>query len=81
VKAAARRLPIMAALAAAIFAFAALLYLRGAARADPGVAAAREDLDLARNWIASGRLSDLAEDPSHLPKPGYLLYLRTVLRV
>ncbi|MFY9551662.1 MAG: hypothetical protein WAU32_10965 [Thermoanaerobaculia bacterium] len=74
-----RRFPIVASLAAAVFVLAALLYLRGAAHADPGVVAAREDLDLVRNWIASGRISDLVEDPSHLPKPGYLAYLRAAL--
>jgi hypothetical protein len=78
VRAAVRRLPIVASLAVAVFVLAGLLYLRGAARADPGVALAREDFELIRQWIASGRISDMAENPAHLPKPGYLAYLRAV---
>ena len=62
-----------------LFAIAVALYLRGATRADPGIAAAREDLELVSSWRTTGRISDLASDPSHLPKPGYLAYLRMAL--
>jgi hypothetical protein len=65
--------------ALALFAIAAALYLRGAMRANPGIAAARQDLELVHRWSATGRISDLATDPSHLPKPGYLAYLRIAL--
>ncbi len=67
------------ALALCVLGFLTLLYLRGAQRADPGVAAAREDLDILRTWIATGLLTDHPTDFAHLTKPGFLLYLRAAL--
>jgi hypothetical protein len=62
-----------------LFALTAALYAAGAARADPGISVARSDLEVLRHWKESGRIEDLAGDPSHLPKPGYLIYLRAML--
>ena len=62
----------------ALVLFGSLLFI-GALRADPGVAMARSDLEVLRQWIASGVLSDNSADPSHLTKAGYLLYLRAAL--
>ncbi len=61
------------------FALTAALYAAGAARADPGIGVARSDLAVLRHWKESGRIEDLAADPSHLVKPGYLLYRRAML--
>ena len=62
-----------------LFALTAALYAAGAARADPGLGVARSDLEVLRHWKESGRIEDLAEDPSHLPKPGYLIYMKAML--
>ena len=62
----------------ALVLFGSLLFI-GAIRADPGVAAGRADLEVLRQWVASGVLSDNSADPSHLTKAGYLLYLRAAL--
>jgi hypothetical protein len=62
-----------------LFALIAALYAAGAARADPGLGVARSDLEVLRHWKESGRIEDLAGDPSHLPKPGYLISLRAML--
>lgn len=78
-KTALRRLPITEALALAVFAFATLLYLRGAVKARPSTATGANDLQIVRAWMNSGHLSDHPTDNSHLAKPGYLLYLRLLL--
>ncbi|HVQ54647.1 MAG TPA: hypothetical protein VMT25_05685, partial [Thermoanaerobaculia bacterium] len=62
----------------ALVLFGSLLFI-GATRADPDVAAGRPDLEVLRQWVASGVLSDNSADPSHLTKAGYLLYLRATL--
>ena len=62
-----------------VFTLIGLLLLFGAVRADPGISTGRADLVVLRQWADSGRLSDNPEDPSHLTKPGYLIYLRAVL--
>jgi hypothetical protein len=62
-----------------LFALTAALYAAGASRADPGTGLARSDLEVLRHWKESGRIEDLAGDPSHLVKPGYLIYLRAML--
>jgi hypothetical protein len=62
-----------------LFALTAALYAAGAVRADPGIGVARSDLEVLRHWKESGRIEDLAGDPSHLPKSGYLIYLRAML--
>ncbi len=62
----------------ALVLFGSLLFI-GALRADPGVAGGRADLEVLRQWLASGVLSDNSGDPSHLTKVGYLVYLRAAL--
>ena len=62
----------------ALLVFGVLLFI-GAIRADPGVATGRADFEVLRQWVATGALSDNADDPSHLTKTGYLLYLRAAL--
>jgi hypothetical protein len=37
------------------------------------------DLEILRHWGAAGALAPLAELPDHLLKPGYILYLRSIL--
>lgn len=62
-----------------LFALTAALYVGGAAAADPGVGIARSDLEVLRGWKERGRIEDVPGDPSHLPKPGYLIFLRAML--
>jgi len=62
----------------ALVVFGLLLFI-GAIRADPGVVTGRSDLEVLRRWFATGVLSDNVDDPSHLTKTGYLLYLRAAL--
>jgi hypothetical protein len=62
-----------------VFVAVALLYLYGAAHADPGLSVATEDLEIVRVWIESGRFPLSDANPGHLPKAGYLFYLRAAL--
>lgn len=54
-------------------------YLMGARSASPGFVTAARDLDLLRQWRTTGHLGDHPDDPSHLPKAGYLAYLAGTL--
>ncbi|HEY6221918.1 MAG TPA: hypothetical protein VIX13_05215, partial [Candidatus Eisenbacteria bacterium] len=66
-------------LALAIAGTACSLFLVGALLVRPGIDVASDDLAVLESWIRSGRLEDLPRNPSHLPKPGYLLYLRLLM--
>ncbi len=56
-----------------------LLYVVGAFRAVPGLGTAANDLRIARDWAATGRLDSHPSDASHLTKPGYVALLRLLL--
>ena len=68
-----------AALAAGLFGLVTIGYLLASVSASPGVAIARNDLEIVREWQRTGRLDDHATDPTHLKKPGYVAYLRWFL--
>lgn len=65
--------------AALLLTLITVLYLLGALRASPGVAFARNDLDIVRALQQTGRLADHPTEPAHLTKPGYILYLAVAL--
>jgi hypothetical protein len=56
-----------------------LLMIAGAFTTPPGVSIAANDLAILDSWVQTGYIRDLARDPSHLTKPGYLLFLRLVM--
>ena len=58
---------------------AGALYLATAAAAPGETAYGKWDLEILRNWGATGLLSPLPDLPDHLLKPGYILYLRAIL--
>ncbi len=55
------------------------LYVGSAAQAPTSPGFGARDLEILRQWISTGHLSPLAYAPDHLLKPGYIVYLRTIL--
>lgn len=77
IPAANRRLP--GAIAVLLLAAAAGLLVASASQAPVSGGFGDRDLQILRQWIASGRLAPLPHASDHLLKPGYLAYLRIVL--
>jgi len=63
----------------ALLAAAGALCLARALTAPGDAAYGKWDLEILRRWGTTGVLAPLAELPDHLLKPGYILYLRSIL--